>query len=82
MAVGAGMGLLAAGLADCPDNPSGSCPGFRTSGALTSVAIYTALGVALDAMVTGRTTLYVAPVQSRRSDGAAPGAAIGFSMKW
>ena len=76
------MGLLAAGISDCPENPSGSCAGFRTAGALTSVAIYTALGVAFDAMVTGRTTLYVAPVPSRRTEGAKPGAAIGFSMKW
>src|SRR5687767_14202605 len=35
LGIGTGMGLLAAGISDCPENPSGSCPGFRVAGALT-----------------------------------------------
>jgi len=77
--VGAVVGVLGAGLSDCPgDNPSGPCPGARTALFAVSTGLYSAIGTGIDALVTGRTTLYEAtttplsfyrtPAGSRTSD--------------
>jgi hypothetical protein len=66
--VGAAMGLLVAGISDCPGNdPGGSCPGTRAAGFLLSTGVYAAIGTGIDAFVVGRTTLYEAPAASPRS---------------
>ena len=66
--VGAAMGLLVAGISDCPGNdPGGSCPGTRAAGVLLSTGVYAAIGTGIDALVVGRTTLYEAPAASPRS---------------
>lgn len=60
-AVGVALGLVAAGISDCPGEPAGHCPGFRATAFVMSTAIYTAMGVGIDLMVPGRTTIYRAP---------------------
>ncbi len=60
--VGVAMGLVAAGISDCPgDNPGGACAGFRAATVALSVGTYTALGAGIDALIRGRSTLYAAP---------------------
>lgn len=64
--IGVALGLAAALIADCPaPEPGGSCPGTRAAGLAISIAAYTGIGIGIDALVAGRTTLY---------PGAAPGA--------
>ncbi len=65
--VGAAIGFLGMGMADCPGDGGGSCPGFRTAGVLISTGFYAAIGTGIDALVVGRTTLYEAPAASPRS---------------
>lgn len=65
--VGAALGTLSMGLADCPGSGGGSCPGFRAAGLLISTGFYSAIGVGIDALKTGRTTLYEAPRPPRRA---------------
>ncbi len=57
--VGAGVGLVVSRMADCPD-ARGSCPGFRVAALATSTAVYAGIGAGIDALVTGRTTVYEA----------------------
>jgi len=83
--VGVGMGLIAAGISDCPgEDPGGRCPAFRVGTLLGSTAGYAAIGVGIDALVVGRTTLYERPVAAPRS--AAPafqaGTAITLRFRW
>jgi hypothetical protein len=60
--VGAVLGGFSAGLADCPgSDPGGNCPLERAAFVLLSTAIYGGFGTAVDALVSGRTTLFVAP---------------------
>lgn len=66
--VGAAIGVLGAGISDCPGNdPGGSCPGFRTAGFLISTGPYAAIGTGIDALVVGRTIWYEAPGAPPRS---------------
>jgi hypothetical protein len=60
-AVGAIMGLIAAGISDCPGDPGGTCGGLRVATFATSMGVYTALGAGIDALIRGRTTIYAAP---------------------
>ncbi len=74
--VGAGLGLATAGLSDCSGrDPGGSCPGMRAGVFLFSTAVYAAIGTAIDALVVGRTTVYVAPTRT-----PAAGSALGVGM--
>ncbi len=60
--VGIAMGLVAAGISDCPGvNPGRSCAGFRAGTMALSVGTYTGLGAGIDALIRGRSTLYAAP---------------------
>jgi hypothetical protein len=85
-AVGVAMGLIAAGISDCPGNhPGGACPGFRAAAAVASTGFYTGLGAGVDALIRGRTTLYEAPPQSPMR--SAPGggtarAVLGVAVSW
>jgi hypothetical protein len=68
-AVGAGLGAVSAGISDCPGRaPGGSCPGFRGVLLVSSVGIYSALGTAIDALIPGRTTLWVGPSDRGRAN--------------
>ena len=61
-AVGTAMGLVAAGITDCPsEDPGGGCGGFRVAAFATSLGMYTGIGAGIDALVRGRTTIYAAP---------------------
>jgi hypothetical protein len=83
--VGAAMGLLVARISDCSANdPGGSCPGTRAAAFLFSTGIYTAIGVGIDALVVGRTTLYEAPATPPRSERTPSGgrAAINLRVRW
>src|SRR5262245_5096189 len=60
-AVGVAMGILSAGIADCPgDRAGGPCPGSRVALFLVSTGVYSAIGTGIDALIPGRTTLYEA----------------------
>lgn len=83
--VGAGMGLIVAGISDCPgSDPGGSCPGTRAVAFLFSTGVYAAIGTGIDALVVGRTTLYEAPaVRSPSARTQYRGrAAINLSFRW
>lgn len=60
--VGVALGILTAGIADCPgDRTSDGCPGSRAALFLISTGVYSAIGTGIDALIPGRTTLYEAP---------------------
>lgn len=83
--VGAAIGLIGMGLADCPgSDPGGSCPGARAALVLLSSGIYAAVGTGIDALVVGRTTLYEAPATMRPSTPLPNGRriAVGLSVRW
>ena len=62
--VGAAFGALGAGLSDCPgDDSGGGCAGGRAALFLISTGTYAACGTAIDALIVGRTRIYVAPVR-------------------
>jgi hypothetical protein len=66
--VGGALGALGMALADCSgSNPTGPCPGWKAAGVVISTGFYSAIGVGIDALVTGRTTLYRAPAAPRRA---------------
>jgi hypothetical protein len=79
-AVGVAMGLVAAGISDCPGtHPGGACPGFRAATVVASTGVYAALGVGVDALIRGRTTLYEARSQSPRRPALGPATAGGVA---
>ena len=75
--VGVGLGLFGSALSDC--GSSASCPGDRLLLGAISTALYTAVGTAIDAAVTGRTTIYEAPRRSAAK--TAPGRAAAFAVR-
>jgi len=83
---GAVMGIVFAGFSDCPDLNSGAnfecTAGARTAIALTSTAIYSAIGTGIDAAIPGRTTLYQRPVTTSLARVSGPGAAARFRVTW
>jgi hypothetical protein len=88
--VGVAMGILTAGISDCPgDHPGGGCPGSRAALFLVSTGVYSAIGVGIDALIPGRTTLYEAskaPTAAARG-GTTPrafgaGAALNVHVRW
>lgn len=78
--VGAALGLLAAGISDCPAAFDESCTGTRLGLFVTSVGIYTAVGTGIDAAIKGRTVIYQAPSATRQSRSG--GAALRYSVRW
>ena len=70
--VGAAVGAFMFGFSDCPGFHQ-SCPGFRVGVIVGSTGIYSAIGMATDAMIPGRTPLWqAAPSRSARN---------GFSIR-
>jgi hypothetical protein len=57
MVLGMGVGALSMGIADCPSGET-HCTGTRVAGFALSTAIYTAIGTAIDAAVSGRTRIW------------------------
>jgi hypothetical protein len=83
--VGVGLGVLVAGMSDCPgDDPGGSCPAARAVGFLVSTGVYAAIGTGIDALVVGRTTLYKAPMASPNlaSTSSHGRAALSLGFRW
>ncbi|HEX6323084.1 MAG TPA: hypothetical protein VFZ36_05110 [Vicinamibacterales bacterium] len=80
--VGVLTGFLAAGISDCSYGAD-SCGGQRIGMFATSVALYTLIGVGIDALVKGRTVLYRAYGKPTVSLAVQPGkAAIGINVRW
>lgn len=78
--VGAVMGLISSGLADCPDGYGGSCRSFALAIVPLSTAVYTGVGVAIDASTPGRTTLYDGRTEGNRAGrNRAPRGGLAFS---
>lgn len=81
-AVGAAMGLIAAGISDCPgSDPGGSCPAVRTTAFLVSTGVYTAIGTGIDALVVGRTTVYQAPTPPPPSPRTPRGRRVSIALR-
>jgi hypothetical protein len=88
--VGVVFGVLSAGMLDCPgENPSGSCPGTRVAAPVLSAGMYAALGAGIDALFSGRTTLYEAtprPLSTSTSPSVSPRtyerATISVGFRW
>ena len=83
--VGAGIGVFAAGIADCPgSHRGGECPGARVAGFLGATVVYAGIGAGIDALVVGRTTVYEVPAaQTRSTRGPSRrGAALNLSFRW
>ena len=85
-AVGVAMGLVAAGVSDCPGtHPAGACPASRAAIVVVSAGTYAALGAGVDAVIRGRTTLYEAPPQSPTRSALGPataGAVLAVAVSW
>lgn len=79
--LGAVMSALTAGISDCSGNdPGGSCPGSRAAIFILGIGIYSAIGTGIDALITGRTTLYEAPKPAKSSgDGSV---AFNLRVRW
>ena len=61
--IGVVVGAVGAGMLGCPgENPSGSCPAARLAAPVLSAGVYAALDAGIDALFTGRTTVYEATV--------------------
>jgi hypothetical protein len=84
--VGVGMGLVAAGLSDCPgEHPGGNCAGFRAAGVAVSTGVYAGLGAGIDALVRGRTTIYAASQATPAGAMSEPGLArptLRLALSW
>lgn len=83
--VGAAIGLLSAGISDCPgDDPGGSCPGARAAGFALSIGTFAAIGAGIDALAVGRTTWYEAPAASPRAAQMPPRGRADFNvtLRW
>lgn len=83
--VGAVLGVLSVGFSDC----SSPCPGLRAALFLGSTGMWSAVGTAIDALVTGRTRLYeaasVQPAAGRGPSAMQPSrgpGAFNLSFRW
>jgi len=79
--IGAGFGALLSGMADCPGGGAG-CAAARLSFVIINAGLYAGMGVGIDALVTGRTTIYVAPDLRESSDGTGRLAGVRFAFSW
>ena len=80
---GAVMGVVAGGISDCPGaDPGGRCPGVRAAAFLVSTGVYTAIGTGIDALVTGRTTVYEAPAPRAERAPSGGRAAVNVTVRW
>src|SRR4051812_29429243 len=61
---GAVAGVMLGGFSDCPSAHYECAAGARVAIALTTTAVYSAFGTAVDAAIQGRTTLYQRPAST------------------
>ena len=84
--VGSVMGLLTAGISDCPSGSESGCLGTRSAFAVFSAVTYTGLGVGIDALIRGRTTVYRREPEGRQttvSVGVSKArASLGIGVRW
>lgn len=82
--VGALMGLFAATISDCPSGSDSGCLAARSGLAALSAVTYTGMGIGLDAMIRGRTTVYERDRQPRATATSASGAraSVRFGIRW
>jgi hypothetical protein len=81
--VGAAFGFLAAGISDCShdDGSYGSCGiGTKVTFVTLNTALYTAIGVGIDALIQGRTVLYRAPTPQLAV--SRDGVAVRMAFSW
>lgn len=65
-AIGLALGAFLGGASDCPgDDPGGRCSGFRVAMALSSTGVYASMGLGIDALIRGRSTIYAASSTSQ-----------------
>lgn len=57
--IGVVLGGLSGAIADCPGSRN-NCPAFRITAPILSSAFYAAVGTGIDALINGRTTVYIA----------------------
>lgn len=84
--VGGVMGLLTAAISDCPSSSESGCVGSRSALWLVSTVTYTGMGVGLDALVRGRTTVYSREAPARHTSITArvtrSQASLGVGVRW
>jgi hypothetical protein len=84
-AIGFAVGLIGSGIADCPgDDPSGSCPAARVAGVVLSTAIWSGIGVGVDALVADRTMAFSPPGAPGRTRTRAlpPRPSLAMRLRW
>lgn len=83
---GALIGVVTMGIADCSvDSRIDGCPGLRASLVAVSAGVYAGIGVGLDAVIPGRSTIYEAPpVSSARRVRSVPTGPVlaRISVSW
>lgn len=88
--IGAVGGWIVAGLGGCPAGDSdGRCPGTRAVVIIFQTGIFAAIGTGIDALIPGRTTLYVVPTAPASADRERSGtlangvrAGVNLSFAW
>jgi hypothetical protein len=81
--IGFALGLVAAGISDCPgDDPSGSCPAARAGGVIVSTALWTGIGIGFDALVADRTAGIATPPTQRGRTRRFPRPSVAMTVRW
>jgi hypothetical protein len=80
--VGVGMGLLSAGISDCPYDADNGCGGMRLVIVGISTGVYAGLGTGIDWLVRGRTTIYSASARSGVSTATAARPSLSVALSW
>ena len=84
-AIGFALGLIGSSIADCPgDDPSGSCPAARVGGVVLSTAIWSGIGVGVDALVADR-TMALSPLATpgrARTRALPPRPSLAMRLRW
>ena len=82
-AIGFALGLVAAGISDCPgDDASGSCPAARVGGLVLSTAVWAGIGIGFDALVADRTAAIATPPTRRGRSRQLPRPAVAMTVRW
>ena len=78
-----GLGLVAAGISDCPgSDPGGSCPAARAGGLVVSTAVWTGIGIGVDALVADRTSAIAIPPARRGRTRQFPRPPLAVTVRW
>lgn len=86
--IGGALTTIGAAFSDCPDGRS-PCTGTRIAYGIGGAALYGAIGAGIDALITGRTTMYEAAEGTPSAflpltvePGVAPGPQLSFRFRW